>query len=333
MPKTNTVVLLSQFIEFEQECRESKTIDDLGYIAVNRLQNLFGFTQAYFWKKNMVTGKITIRHASFVDKVNDDTALVAWIKELIKTYRLQDQDNTLFDKRNTKITWDESVAEFGLSIPLISPNKHFHYGLLFFGQREWSEETMSLSKLIQSHLTLCLQKLKPYKQTGMASIRKRFTKKQFFLGFIVLILIFLIPVRLTMVAEADIMPMEPYIVSAQVNSTIQSIRVNPNQPVKKNELLVELDATEFITNAELAEQQQVTIAEKLRKTHQASFEDEKNKMQLALLRLELSKAKTEYQFANALLGRTKIYAPGSGIAIFNNKTDWLCLLLNQKPKN
>ena len=327
MSEKHTLKLMSHFIQLEQDCRQARTVDELGYIIVNRFVKIMPYIQAFFWKLNATTGSIKIIAASSVAHIDDDAPLIIGLKKFIKTNLIIQTQVMMTDFEqqddNTQKFWDDAFPHHLLHCPITEQDNHVVHGILFCHDTEWKQEQLAMISLMSNMLRHCLITLEPVKKKKIHHLRDKVSKKSVAIAGGIIFGLMFIPVPLTIVASADIQPLNPEVITATLNSTIETIDVEPNQHVEQNQLLLSMDATELNTEVTIAKQQLLASAEKLRKTHQASFSDDDAKTDLAILKVDINKAKAELAFNKQLLKRTKVYAPSSGVAVYSDKTDWL----------
>ncbi|MEJ2125533.1 MAG: HlyD family efflux transporter periplasmic adaptor subunit, partial [Alphaproteobacteria bacterium] len=131
-----------------------------------------------------------------------------------------------------------------------------------------------------------------------------------------------IPVPLTALAPAEVVARNPFVIAAPLDGVIDTIVAEPNAPVRKGEPILRFVDTVFRNKYEAAEQSVVVANAKYRRLQQAAITDSKARHEMAIARAELGLALSERNFAKAILTKTVVKAPASGIVILANKDYW-----------
>jgi len=214
---------------------------------------------------------------------------------------------------------------FALVPPLLIKKNNFNSGLLFTKQTAWKDHELTIIAELAGCYQHAWSALKNKNHRGLKGIR--FTKKQTKITMasiaVALILLFLIPIRQSVLAPAEIAAKNPIVVSATVDGVIEKIFVEPNQFAKKNTLLFRLDSITLRNHHEQAEKAFLVAKEKYRKAYQHAFSDPESKAQLPILRTEVAKQLAEMNYTRSLLSRVEIRAHQDGIVIYSSIKDWI----------
>jgi multidrug resistance efflux pump len=135
-------------------------------------------------------------------------------------------------------------------------------------------------------------------------------------------LIALIPVRLSALAPAEITPLRPIPVTSPVDGVVREIVVKPNEVVKADQLLAVLDDTSLRNRLELATKALDIARADLQRATFKSFSDEASRLELQVLSARMQEKGAEVTFLQELLGKSKLYAPQGGLAIFPGQEEW-----------
>jgi multidrug resistance efflux pump len=124
------------------------------------------------------------------------------------------------------------------------------------------------------------------------------------------------------VAAAEITPERPITITSPTDGVVARITVQPNQEVKADQVLVELDDTAIRNRLSVAlKGLDIAKADFQRATNKA-FTDEGSKSDLLVLDSRARERAAEVGYLSELLQRLKISSPQGGIAIFNDAEDW-----------
>ncbi len=131
------------------------------------------------------------------------------------------------------------------------------------------------------------------------------------------------PVRLSVLAPAEVTPLNPTPITAPADGVVQRVWVEPNQRVKSGDVLVTLDDTVTRNRLLVAKKSlEIALAELQRATGKA-FADDQSKSELQILDARAKEKAAEVTYLGELLQRIRIAAPREGIAIFADPLDWL----------
>jgi hypothetical protein len=132
----------------------------------------------------------------------------------------------------------------------------------------------------------------------------------------------LIPVRMTVLAPAEVTAKDAFIVRAPLDGVIDKLYVQPNQPVAKGALLLGLDATTLQSHYALARKDYDTASEEYRQAQQLAVTDDKQRLDMAMTKGKLDDSVVALDYSAEQLARVKVTAPRAGVAVFADSNDW-----------
>lgn len=131
-----------------------------------------------------------------------------------------------------------------------------------------------------------------------------------------------LPVRQTALAPAEIVPVDAMAMTAALDGVVKTVFVRPNQEVKAGTPLFTLDDTTLRNRLDVA-QKSVEVADaELQTATQLSFDDAKNKAELAALTGRAREKRAELAAVQAQLNRIVALAPYDGVAVFSDPDEW-----------
>lgn len=309
---------LALLLQLQRKSRHCEDVTTLAFTIVNETRSLLVYRQAALW---MAQPSSSIVAVSGVAVLEAHAPYTVWLKNLAES--LSQQLNANLPTPITDIDvlpelaneWRDWSAPYGLWLPL---GNHLG-GLLLFRDSEWKEtETSLLSELTDAyaHALLALQ---PSSVWWRKNLFKHFKSR--WIGL--LLLIFLVPVRQSVLAPAEIVPIDPILVRAPLDGVIAEFHVRPNQTVNSGDLLVSLENTDITNRLDIA-RKALAVAETdfLSHAQQAVF-DGKNKADLNVLKSKIEQHAAEVAYMQDQLQRSKINASQQGIVIFTDAQDWL----------
>ena len=133
-----------------------------------------------------------------------------------------------------------------------------------------------------------------------------------------MIVILFIPVSISVLAPAEVVPKNPIVVRAPLEGVIDKVFALPNTTVAKNMLLVTLDDTPLKSRLDVAQQELEIAKAEYRRTEQVSVLDRKASAEIPMLSARIQQREAEVAYVNTLLKRINIRAEQAGIAIIHD---------------
>ncbi len=155
-----------------------------------------------------------------------------------------------------------------------------------------------------------------------ARVRAFRPRRKTLLAATAVLLVLLLPIRLTVRAPGEIVPREPTVLRATVEGMAQRLLVEPNQVVKAGQLLAELDDAQAASRLQVARQALVTAEAEWRQTMQQALTDPRAKAQLAVVQGRMEEKRTEVAYLGEQVQRTELRAPHDGVALIEDPGSW-----------
>jgi len=319
---------LVNLVQMQNNVHAAETAQELAIFACNESHNLAPYFQAISWhisKLNMVE----ILAVSGVSNVDKNAIIVRFMAKLIKTIlekegsekpMLIGQKDVSGDVQND---WLEMMPPHCHWLPY-TKNDRTEAGMLIFYEHPINQKRKMLFEPLAStygHVWYSIPENR-IKQNGIIGRFSRSSRSKWVL-FLVICAILTIPVRESALAPAQVVAIKPAIVGATVRGIIQQIHVPPNELVKKGDLLVSLDATEAVSNLEIAETELESARTEYLVASQRAFNSDDAKAEVSLLQSRVESAELKVDQARLLLERTRIYASRAGIAIYTDEYEFL----------
>ncbi len=138
---------------------------------------------------------------------------------------------------------------------------------------------------------------------------------------LLLLLLMLVPVPMSALAPLEVVPRDPFIVTAGTEGVVQTVHVDPNAEVKAGDVLVTLEDTVLRNRYEIAEQEVGVAEASLKKAKQLAFVDARGRHDLATAEAELTVRRAERDYAREMLERAIIRADRPGVVLLESKRD------------
>lgn len=312
------------FIELEKKVRHAKDEKEFGFLVVNETFNLVPYRQALLWSASRgrqgrveaVSGLVVAdHHAPFVQWVNK---VCAWLGA---------SDNANAPKRivpgdlpdHLARDWHEWLPVQALWVPLADASGHRLGGVLMARDAVWPDAEI--------HLLTYLGDAFGHAWGGLTGSRKRQVWSAGrmiafrMVAIVTLVLIAMWPVRQSVLAPAELVAQNPFLVRAPIEGVVDRIEVKPNAEVVEGDVLLRLDDTRLASRLEVARKAlDVAVAEFRQASQQAVFIDD-SRVNLAILRGRMEQQSAEVEYLQSLFDRVVVRAPRDGVVIFDDASD------------
>ncbi|SDB66331.1 Biotin-lipoyl like [Pseudomonas sp. NFACC23-1] len=314
----STEQVFARFLDLERQTRAAQTPAQLSYSLVNDGQALFGFRHAAL----LIAGKV--QAVTGVSAVEPNAPFVAFVEQavaqLFKQGVLNQARAIAADgvSESIRADWQSLSAGQVFWLPLIDHQGQVFGGLWLARDLPWTPaEQVLLSQLgdTYSHAWLALQPRKPW--------RLRWTRKRQVALAVLLLLGLLVPVRQSVLAPAEVVPLGGQVVAAPLDGVIAEFLVKPNQTVKNGDLLLRFESTSLKAQADVAERALGVAEAELKANSQRSFVDAESSSKIDLLAARVEQKRAERNYALELLKRSEVRAERDGIAVFADAERWL----------
>ena len=309
--------LFAQLLALQSQARAAADVDHLAYALVNDGQALFGYRHAAL----LIAGRV--QAVTGISRVEPHAPFVAFVESAAGQLLSQDLSSTPHEvdastlNEQTRADWHSLSAGSVFWLPLLDRQSQLFGGLWIAREQPWSEAEQAL--LVQlgdcySHAWLALQPHKPW--------RLRWPRKKILAVAVAAALLLLLPVRQSVLAPAEVVPLNGRVVAAPLDGVIAEFLVKPNQAVRSGEPLLRFDATSLKAQADVAERSLDVAEAELKSSAQRAFADAEAKARLDLLAAQVEQKRAERDYARELLARSEVRAERDGIAVFADAERW-----------
>ena len=130
------------------------------------------------------------------------------------------------------------------------------------------------------------------------------------------------PVRLSVLAPAEVTAKDPFVVRAPLDGVIDRLYVQPNQPVSPGTQLLALDATTLQSRYALARKDLDAAQEEYRQVAQLAVTEDKDRLEMTLRKGKVDESQVELDYTANQLARVRLTAARSAVAVFADPNDW-----------
>lgn len=309
--------LFAQFLGLERQARSAKDLDSLAFALANDAQGLFGFRHAAL----LIAGKV--RALTGISVIEANAPFVAFVESAAEQLLAQGRSTKAqviqAESLNaqTRADWQSLSAAAVFWLPLLDKQQQPFGGLWLAREQPWSDAEQALLQQLgdcYSHAWLALQPRQPW--------RLRWPRKKMLGVAAALLLLLLLPVRQSVLAPAEVVPLGGQVVAAPLDGVIAEFRVKPNQAVQKGDVLLQFDATSIKAQADVAERSLNVAEAELKANAQRAFADAESSARIDLFAARVEQKRAERNYAHELLARTEVRAERDGIAVFADAQRW-----------
>ncbi|WNF45142.1 HlyD family efflux transporter periplasmic adaptor subunit [Pseudomonas sp. SG20056] len=309
--------VFAQFLQLERQARAAKNIDSLAYVLANDAQGLFGYRHAAL----LIAGKV--RALTGVSVVEPNAPFVAFVEHAASQLLAQERSTQAqvipaqsLDAQS-QADWQSLSAAAVFWLPLVDKQQQPYGGLWIARDPPWTDAEQALLMQLgdaYSHAWLALQSSKPW--------RLRWPRKKVIGATLATLLLLLLPVRQSVLAPAQVVPLGGQVVAAPLDGVITEFLVKPNQAVSKGDILLRFDATSIKAQADVAERSLNVAEAELKANSQRAFTDADSSARIDLYAARVEQKRAERDYARELLARSDVRAERDGIAVFADAQRW-----------
>lgn len=306
---------LALLLDFENQVRALQSLPELTYFIANETHKLSPYRQAIVFdaqgKVLALSGVATVEsNAPFVQWLQGDCW--AHIRELdtIKS----EQVNAI---AGTGADWLPAFVSF---FPLIAPNGKKHGMLMLAREKAWQKDEAILLSHISQAYAYCWAQHMPEPRV---SFFKRIPDRTKIAIGLCLILALLFPVKLSVLAQAEVVAKDPVVIRAPMTGIVEKILVSPNQQVKRDDKLVRLDQTDLKNQRRVAQKTLQSLIAQYRQTARLALTDPKGRQSLTAISGRLKEQQAQISQLDEQLARTIITAPKAATVVLDKVEDWL----------
>lgn len=312
---------LASLFALQQRLLDAEDLAQAEYVLVNDSAYPFPARQLILFRHGELRA-----HSGAAD-VDGQSPYLQWVRRVARAFEwhrpappgsAREVDKAALAERAPELAeqWNEYWPARGLWVPM-NGRENAHGGLLLLRERAWGEAEGRL---------LCHWLATSEPVLERLSQRRSFTprRKLVFGGVLVAVLALLamIPVPLSMLGNAEIVPEASSIVRSPIEGVVSRLAVAANERVKKGQLLMEMDDASIRGRLAAAEQALAVARARYQRARQSAFSDPKASAELPVLRAQVDQASEDVAFYKSELERVRVSAPRAGVALVQSPDDW-----------
>jgi len=314
--------------ELGRRARKGETLRELEFIAVNDTRKLSPYRQAAFWLRQG-----GVRTLSGVVKVDAHVPYVQWLNRLASWL---DSEGGGTRRITAADVPDDIAADWGQWLPAhavwvpLSANESPPGGLLFARDLDWTDAHVRIVAEWLDVWGFCWTSHWRSSRSGLLGVllsrghagkHRPWWRSLRLLLVVVLLLVAVMPVRLSVLAPAELVPTNPAVVRAPLDGVIDAVYVQPNELVNEGQRLISFDPSLLRARMETATQALLTVETEYRQTMQQALSDQRRSFELNALAGRIEERHAELEFLQTQLARTQVLAPIAGVVLFDDAAE------------
>lgn len=319
---------ISKLIQLEFNLKNCENDSELFYSIVNQTIEVMPYEQAILLGINY-SSSLKVEAISNIVAVDSTSPFVQYIEDLANSLLnlYNTQDIKLVNQNELSKEIKEQIKEFSpkniVWIPLktIKNNVEVEFYLMLLRDEIFTlKEIEVLNYLASSYKYFLFATKRDSFSTKLKNMK--INNKYFKYSLIFLVLIMFVPVQMSVLAPCEIQAKNPYVVTSAIDGSIDEIKINSNEYVQKDKLIVKIKDIDLINTYEISKKKLDAVQAELHSMKQAGFYDADKKSQINRLESEVRLKEAELVYAKSLLEKTNIYSKSVGIAIVDNPNEW-----------
>ena len=314
------VLGLSRLVQLEGELRQADTPQTVDFIAVNDTNRVIAYDHALVWRSR--ARRITAVSGGLV--VDPMAPQIVWFGRLARHLEAAasvdaateiDRDVLPAALKDGHQRW---IAGTALWVPVVGPRTAKEGGLILMRAETFSDSERRVLLRIGGAIgqtVAALQGPRPRWRLGFAPLTAVVVAGGIALGGV--------PVPLTVLAEAKVVPIDPTIVAAPLDGVIKDVLVQANDVVAAGQSLVSLEPTELLAQRDVTSKHVAVLNADWLRLEQKSFSDAKARADISLARSRLAEGESDLAYANDKLNRADIRAAAGGVVLLEDRNQWL----------
>ncbi len=324
---SNASSAAASIADLEARARAARNVAELGFSMVNDSHACLPFRQALLFSE-----RGALLAVSGLAKPSEDSPYLIWLR-LVWPWLVGHLQETAgwFAPNAEELAgapagvadgWHEWWPAGVYALPLRRRSGELLGHLCFLLDSAPPAEAAALLRQVSPTWSYCWEMLAGKPRLSLRQRWQALSVKRRRLILAAVAVFFLLPVRQSALAPAEVVPVDAMAITAALDGVVKTVHVRPNQAVKAGTALFSLDDTTLRNRLEVARKSVAVADAELLSATQLSFSDSRNKAELAALTGRANERRAELAAVQAQLERVNAVAPYDGIAVFADPDEW-----------
>ncbi len=315
---------LSVLLQIEARALEARVLQPLRFTIVNETHALTPYRQAAMFE--LEGDRLKLVAASGLVSVANESPFAVWLGRFAQRFPRDGELHRLdFSEASPEDAagWEEWLPDHLALVPLKDQKGGLQGLVLYAAETPWSDKACEL--LTRLHMTYgyCLATMRQTNQGRWKWLRSLFGKRNRWILAAALIGSLFIPVRLSVLAPAEVIALNAVAIAAPQDGVVGSFAVAPNARVKAGDLLFSLDDSSLLNRLAVARKSLEIAQADAHVAQQRAFDDAKSKADVAVALGRVREKEAELAAVETQAQRVEVRADKDGIAIFSDTNDWI----------
>lgn len=320
----SSAVDLGVLLQIEGRAMEAQSVAGLRFTIVNETHALSPYRQAALFE--LEGDRLRLSAASGLVSVAADSPFAVWLSQFAQRFprdgaihQLELADAAPADAEG----WAEWLPEHLLLAPLKDGQGQLVAIAMYAAEQPWGEDAVDMLERLHACYGYCLAGMRRGAPDPWRFFRGLLRKRNRAMLVGALLLAMLVPVRLSVLAPAEVVALNAVAVSAPQDGVVGSFAVTPNAMVKTGDLLFSLDDSTLLNRLQVARKALEVAQADAHIAQQRAFDDVKSKAEVAVALGRVREKEAELASVETQAQKVEVRADRDGIAIFSDTNDWI----------
>lgn len=319
---TAAVTSLQQLLKVERDARLAATLDELWFVIANESRRVFQARQIFVLEP--ASAGCVMRVVSSLSRVDRDSPTIRWLERVSGNAAQALAGKTLAEFHVSALAAgrDEQAALFPFPEIMLCALRSRRGDVMAYvmavRENSFGEAERAAAERLAESFSHAAEALGATRRRSGRLTRRRLAMA---VGSLAVAALAFIPVPMTVLAPAEIVAQNAFIVTAPIEGTIGDISVEAGQTVKAGDILARLVDIAQRNQLDIAEQEVAVAEAKWRQISLAAFNDPASRRELSVVTSERILKQAERDYSRDLLARTVIRAERDGVAIYADKRE------------
>ena len=317
--------VLEALLHLEQRAFAAATVQVLGFTIANETVALAPYRQAAFFILS-ARGKLVLETASGLASIATESPYVIWLTRFAASFPAGEGCHRLdFSAASAEVieSWEEWLPDHLLVAPLLAPDGSRVGAVMYARESPWSDQELAACDRLHRCYGYCLWALYGKRSSWRRAAQSATSASLGKALLVAALLALFIPVRLSVLAPAEVVALHALAVAAPQDGVISAVNVKPNALVKKGELLFSLNDSALLSRRDVALKALSIARADALVAQQRAFDDVKSKGDLAAIMGRVQEKMAELEAIQVQAARVETRAERDGVAVFGDVNDWL----------
>jgi multidrug resistance efflux pump len=310
-------------IRYEAELVAATSAAEACFVAVNRLGAVMPYRLAVLLHPDPIRGA-RVGAVSHLSDVDDNAPFAQWLGRLVKLCGQEPVTVLTHAAAPAELAgdWAEWLPEHAVLCRLASPSGAELGWILAAFDSELDERGTTLLQLAcrQVALVLAAWRGRGWKLKWRQGKRRKWIPVAAAVAVIVLLLI---PVRISALAPSEVTPVKPASISAPLDGVLAKFNVAPNTLVKTGDVVATIDDTVMRNRYAMSQKGLEVARAEFARAGSKSFADDQSRSELLTLKARIDERLADVAYTEEMLGRIQLRAPVDGLVIYSSPDEWV----------